>query len=71
MTGAFLSRAASSDATTVDEDVTFCVCEYLFPLCFCGRQEMTYDGGNGKFFFLRIPEQVEYIISDDDALLSA
>lgn len=70
MTGALLSRAASSDATTVDEEVTFCnPNQRLHPHC-RGRGAI-YNGRNGKFLFLSILEELENIIPDDDASLSA
>ena len=70
MMGDFLSRAASSDATTVEEDVTFChFVNFSWPQDHPPIN--THNGRNCKLLLLCIFEKLENIIADDDAFLSA
>lgn len=43
----------------------------MLPLDLCGHRTKTHDSGNCKLLLLRILEQVQDIIPDNDALLSA
>jgi hypothetical protein len=68
MTGAFASRAASSEATTVEEEVTFYSRQR-------GQAEegafaFADDGRDGETLLLRILEQVEHIVSNNDTSLA-
>lgn len=60
--GAFLSRAASRAATTVDEEVTFCsmLASFRAP-----TGTTTYDGRNGELLLLGVAEEGLDIITDD------
>jgi hypothetical protein len=66
MTGQFFSRAASREATTVDEEVTF----WFISARNERRMEDAYNGRNGKVLLLGILEQTEDVIADDDAGLA-
>ena len=69
MIGAFLSRAASNAATTVDEEVTFCSALVGQPgVC---QDRITYDGWDGKGLLLSVVEELEHIIANDDASFPA
>lgn len=66
MMGAFLSRAASSDATTVEEEVTFC----MRLLVSSGlRSDLlpsrTYNGGDGKLLLLGVLEELVNVVTHD------
>lgn len=69
MMGAFLSLAASSDATTVEEEVTF-----LSRSVACTSSVTsvgTYNSGDSKFFFLGVLEKLQDIVAHNDARLPA
>lgn len=70
MIGALASRAASSAATTVEEEVTFCQGQMGQSLVPLRCKDRTYNGRNSKVMLLSILEEVQDIIADDDALLS-
>ncbi len=69
MMGAFLSLAASSDATTVEEEVTF-----LSRSVTCTPVVSslgTYNSGDSKFFLLGVLEKLQDIVTHNDARLPA
>lgn len=67
MMGALASRAASSEATTVDEEVTFCPDQLTRRLI---DSFLAHNGWNGKFVFLCILEKVEDIVAHNDTSLA-
>ena len=66
MIGAFSSRAASSAATAVEDEVTFW-CPSAGAI---GPGDWTHDGWDGKVLLLGVLEKVEDIIAHDDAGLA-
>lgn len=68
MIGALASRAASSEATTVEEEVTFCQ-RSAFPVA-QGAGPEAYDGRDGKALLLGVVEELEDIISNNDTGLA-
>lgn len=68
MMGALASRAASSDATTVDEEVTFYNPVRSFSIT--PARWTTYNGWDSKFLLVTVFKQLLNIISDDDTGLS-
>jgi hypothetical protein len=72
------SRAASSEATTVDEEVTFYPssvlppCKYGPALCRNAYFAVsTYNGGDGELLLASVLEQTEDIVANDNARLAA
>jgi hypothetical protein len=57
MIGALLSRAASSEATTVDEEVQFCGKSANDQ--FVSRLIFTYDGRDGELLLLGVLEELQ------------
>ena len=69
MIGAFWSRAASRAATTVEEEVTFYLCQHVFVLI-TAIAVKTHDGGDGKVVLLSVVEKLQDIIANDDTGLA-
>lgn len=74
--GDLASRAASREATTVEEEVTFFMGTWLVtkPSKEEGRKRshlQTYDGGNGELVLAGVLEQSQDVIADDDTSLAA
>lgn len=59
--GAFLSLAASSAATTVEDEVTFCA--RVSPVHQHSEARASYNSGNGKLLLLSITEELSYLAS--------
>lgn len=70
MMGALESRAASREATTVEEEVTFCNTSETISLA-CRRGASTHDGGNGKLVLFCILEKSQHICPDNNTTLPA
>jgi hypothetical protein len=71
MTGQFWSRAASSEETTVDEEVTFCEQRVSIDDDGGANQLLgTYDGRDSKLLLLSILEELLDVVTDDDAGLA-
>jgi hypothetical protein len=70
MMGQFWSRAASREATTVEEEVTFWSVSYAMLSSGVTNKRKTYNGGNGKLLLLSILEELEDVIADDDTSLA-
>jgi hypothetical protein len=78
--GDLASRAASREATTVEEEVTFFRWQQLVTKLIFGRNRekgeaissaKTYNGGNGELVLAGILEQGQDVIADDDTGLAA
>lgn len=70
MMGVFLSRAASSAATAVDDDVTFCGCEVNHTISLRRPVGDTHNCRNSIVVSLGMLEQAQNIVTDDDAGLA-
>ena len=66
MIGAFASRAASKEATTVEEEVTFCHCQPSYN----SKYICTYNSRNGEALLLCILEKLEDVVSHNDTRLT-
>ena len=62
------SRAASREATTVEEEVTFChgISDILLIVGDIG----TYDGRDSELVLLSIVEELQDIVTDDNTALA-
>lgn len=74
--GALASRAASRAATTVEEEVTFCISGLVFELQFWNTKKqlyisLTYNGGDGELLLAGVLEQSENIVTNNNTRLSA
>ena len=69
MIGALASRAASKEATTVEEEVTFYNNFKSVPGAIEVRK-WTYNGGDSELVLLGIFEEVQHIIANNNTFLS-
>lgn len=71
MIGALESRAASREATTVEEEVTFCKQSEGRPAGPLKGRITTHDRGNGELVLLCVFEEIEHVVSNDNTALTA
>ncbi len=70
MIGALASRAASREATTVEDEVTFWAL-LIEPIERSERILDTYNSWDGELVLLSIVEELEDIVANDDTSLAA
>ncbi len=68
MIGDLASRVASRDATTVEEEVTFC--HGISCMTRRGEHICTYDSRNSELVRLSVVEELQDIVADDDTALA-
>jgi hypothetical protein len=68
MIGDLASRAASREATTVEEEVTFCLS--ISCMTRRGGNRFSYDGWDSKLVLLSVVEELQDIVADDDTALA-
>lgn len=66
--GALASRAASSDATIVDDEVTFY--NPVRDISIISHRWAVYNGRDSEFFLVAVFKKLLDIVSNDDARLS-